>query len=91
MLQQAAGESSSPYYVVSKRERRRILRSIRWKLNYKQRQVMDLRYDAGLTFVQIAALLGVKPQAISQMHADRILPALREELAKRRIVLTDLL
>jgi DNA-directed RNA polymerase specialized sigma subunit len=52
---------------------------------------MDLRYDAGLTFVQIAALLGVKPQAISQMHADRILPALREELAKRRIVLTDLL
>jgi len=79
-----APEQDSPEFQLLETERRRVLEGCCAGLAAKHVQLIRMRYDEGLTFLEIAQHFGVVESAVHAMHA-RILCAMRSALLKQGI------
>ncbi|MDI6696767.1 MAG: sigma-70 family RNA polymerase sigma factor [Anaerolineales bacterium] len=68
----------NPLQALLEAEDIRLARQIKERLNDNERELIELRYAAGLSFEEIAQLLGRKPSAV-KMSLYRLLERLREE------------
>ncbi|MBX6395332.1 MAG: FliA/WhiG family RNA polymerase sigma factor [Alicyclobacillaceae bacterium] len=79
MIQDVRSEGPERY--VSRRELRRILVEAIQRLPRKEQWVLSLHYVEGLSFKEVAEVLGVTPARVSQLHAKAIL-RLRGQLGR---------
>lgn len=77
-------ESTSPFYRFAAMERILIIEVAGEQCTPRQRAVLILRYDIGLTFSEIAGALGISLAAAMQLH-KRALLKLRRSLARMGI------
>lgn len=77
--------AASPFAVAAQMERDRILRAIVRALPARERKLLKLRYDAGVTLYGIGRRWGISEAAVSQLHA-RILRTLAARLADNKIL-----
>ena len=76
-----AGETpDSPSAVVEESEVRRLVRQEVRRLPEREKLVMSLYYDEGLTLAEIGSVLGVTESRVSQIHTKAVLH-LRARLA----------
>lgn len=68
----------TPLQAMLEVEEIRLARQIKERLSDSERELVELRYAAGLSFEEIAQLLGRKPSAV-KMSLYRLLERLREE------------
>lgn len=83
-----AGPEYSPFVQARIAERKRILKDCELRLTGRQMLLLLLRYDAALTFAEIAIELSVSEVRVWKMHV-RILRILKAELASRNICEAD--
>jgi RNA polymerase sigma-70 factor (ECF subfamily) len=77
----AADAAARPDEELLRRERERLVRAAVLELPRRQREVLNLRVDAGLSFAEVSDVLGITENAakVSFHHATR---ALRDALAR---------
>ncbi len=69
---------NNPLQMMLEAEEIRLVRQIQERLSDNERELVELRFAAGLSFEEIAQLLGRKPSAV-KMSLYRLLERLREE------------
>jgi RNA polymerase sigma factor for flagellar operon FliA len=85
ILEPTADErASSPYWLLIRAERLRVVNGCLRRLAEKQRCVLTLRYGREMSFTEIAAVWGVSKVAVHRMHS-RALRRLAAALAERGI------
>jgi DNA-directed RNA polymerase specialized sigma24 family protein len=84
-----AGPEYSPFVQARIAERKRILNQCEEGLTGRQMFLLLLRYDAGLTWLEISVEMGVSENAVWKMHV-RILHILRKQLEALNITDADL-
>lgn len=79
-----AGETSSPLFLYAQRERADVLEVAGEHCTQKQRALLVLHYELGLSITEIAGHFGVSQPAAAYMHA-RALEELQRVLARMGI------
>jgi len=78
--QVAADAAEQPQAVVEDRELRAVMRSEMRELPERERTVLALYYDEGMTLLEIGEILGVTESRVSQIHSKAVI-LLRARLA----------
>lgn len=77
-IDRALPADETPLQAMLETEEIHLARQIKERLNDSERELVELRYAAGLSFEEIAQLLGRKPSAV-KMSLYRLLERLRKE------------